>query len=181
MKALWSFKTLGSTCQTTQHHIWGDSNLQQHCCKNLQSCSVYTSLKFIIIFCAGCLYWYFQIFLLHSIMIYRVLRDSSAWRRVVFSDVVERFYFIEVCTSRPQFVVWIENINTVKPWFYIHAFYLSCDFTHFLFGLGQMPMWTIFPRFYAIFSLSPTITKYQGFTVCLTHLFSCISWEIGCW
>jgi hypothetical protein len=36
------------------------------------------------------------------------------------------------------------NANTVKAWFYIPAFCSFCDFTNFLYGPSQMPIWTLF-------------------------------------
>ena len=51
-------------------------------------------------------------------------------------------------------------INTVKPIFYVPAFSIFHDFTRFLYGPIQIPIRTMFPRFYTAFRWSPQ--KHKG-------------------
>jgi hypothetical protein len=44
----------------------------------------------------------------------------------------------------------IKMLITVKPQFYVPAFCVFCNFTHFLYGPSQMPIRTMCPGFYTV-------------------------------
>jgi hypothetical protein len=61
-----------------------------------------------------------------------------------------------------------KELNTARPQLYAPTSCFFHEFMHlfpFLYGPGQMPKGTIFPRFYGIFLMVHTNTKNQGFTV----------------
>jgi hypothetical protein len=61
-------------------------------------------------------------------------------------------------------------MRTVTPQFYIPTFYVFCNLIYFLYGLGQMPMRTIFPRFDTSFKWC----QQKGKIGVLLHTYICI-------
>ena len=66
------------------------------------------------------------------------------------------------------------HICTVTPQFYIPIFCVFCNLKHFLYGLGQMPMRTIFPRFDNSFKWCQQKDKIGVLLHTHIHIYMCV-------